>query len=92
MALTATVTKKSVSLVQEKLYEVTFKLILTDTTEVFNKDYSIKYRTGQNISTLTNKFIRLMQDDIDKYKAEQVIFNATQLNTSVSNVNSGLNL
>ena len=92
MALTATVTKKSVSLVQEKLYEVTFKLILTDTTEVFNKDYSIKYRTGQNISTLTNKFIRLMQDDIDKYKAEQVIFNATQLNTSLSNVNSGLNL
>lgn len=92
MALTATVTKKSVSLVQEKLYEVTFKLILTDTTEVFNKDYSIKYRTGQTISTLTNKFIKLMQDDIDKYKAEQVIFNATQLNTSLSNVNSGLNL
>ena len=92
MALTATVTKKSVSLVQEKLYNVTFNLILTDTTEVFNKDYSIKYRTGQNISTLTNKFIKLMQDDIDKYKAEQVIFNATQLNTAVNNVNSGLNL
>ena len=91
MALTATVTKKSVTEVQDKLWNVTINMILKDgTTEVLNKDYALHYRPGDSIAAKQATWIAMMQADIDKYKSEKTIFNAAALNTVVTNVGSAL--
>jgi len=91
MALVATVTKKSVSKVMDKMWHILMNLILTDNSvEVINQDYSVRYRTGDSISDKTAIFINLMQYDIDKYKSEQNIFTHAQLDTAVTNVQAGL--
>lgn len=87
----ANVTKKSVNLVQKDLYSITLNLSLTEgAVELLNKDFSERHRTGQAISTVTAKFTVAMQTEINKYKAEQVIYNHTQLNTAVTNIQNGL--
>ena len=91
MVLTVTVTKKSVSLVMDKMWNVTLNMSLKDDlVEVLNRDYSIRYRTGDSIATKTAKFIELMQTDINKYKSEQQIYTASALDTAVTNVQNGL--
>jgi hypothetical protein len=91
MALTALVTKKAVSKVMPKLWNITLTMVLTeDSTEVFQSDYSVYYRTGDNIASKENNLMAQMQTDIDKYKSEQNIFNNAQLDTVVTNINAGL--
>jgi len=91
MTLTATVTKKSVSYAQPKLHNITFNLILKeDTVEVLNKDVSCNFHSGDTASTKVALMIDLMQIEIDKYKAEQVIFNSTALNNAVTSIQNGL--
>lgn len=91
MALVATVTKKSVSKIMDKMWHITMNLVLTDNSvEVLTKDHSVRYRTGDSISGKVSEFIDLMQYDIDKYKSEQNIFTNAQLDTAVTNVQAGL--
>lgn len=93
MALTATVTKKSVTEVQSKLWNVTINMTLKDgTTEVVNKDYALHYRPGDSIAAKKNAWITMMQADIDKYKSEKTIKNSTALNNVVTNVQAALEL
>ncbi len=58
--------------------------------ELFNKDFTERYRTGQDVSVIIDKFIKQMQDEIDKYKAEQIIYNHSALTTAISNILAGL--
>lgn len=91
MILTATVIKKSVTKNADELWDISMNMTLTDeTVEVVNKDYSIRYRTGDDIGAKTNQLIEQMQADIDKHKAEQAIFVNAQLDTAVSTVQAGL--
>lgn len=91
MTLSVTVTKKSVSKNMDKLWNITMNMTLTDeAVEVINKDYSIRYRTGDDIGAKTNQLTEQMQADIDKYKAEQVIFMNAKLDTAVSIIQAGL--
>ena len=91
MTLTATVTKKSVTKNADELWDISMNMILTDdTVEAINKDYSIRYISGDNIIEKTNQITTQMQVDIDKYKAEQAIFVNAQLDTAVSTVQAGL--
>lgn len=91
MALTVTVTKKSVSYVMDKMWHVTLNMSLKDDlVEVLNRDYSVRYRTGDSVTEKVTKFIDLMQDDINKYKLEQQIYTAAALDTAVTSVQNGL--
>ena len=91
MALTTTITKKSVSLVMPKMWMINLNMVLKDNTvEVLNQDYSVKYETGDLIAPKVSKFVELMQADINKYKSEQLIYNNIQLDTAVTNVQAGL--
>jgi hypothetical protein len=93
MTLSCVVTKKSVSYVQPKLHNITFNLILKeDTTEVLNKDFSCQFFTGDNPSTKTTQIIKDMQEIIDQYKAQKVIFDSTALNNAVTSIQGGLSL
>ncbi len=91
--LTATITKKTVTTSQKDLYAITINLSLKDgVTEVLNKDYTDKYRTGQNISAIVAKFIKTINLDIVDYKAAKVIFDAAGFNTAITNIQNGLTL
>ncbi len=90
MVIVATVTKKNVSLVQSSLWNITLTLTITDGATVIIKDFSEKYRTGQLVSSITSKFITVMQIEINKYKSEQIIFTHPQLDSAVSNIQAGL--
>ena len=91
MTLTATVTKKSVTEVQDKLWNVTLNMTLDDgAVEVLNKDYALHYRPGNSIAAKQATWIATMNADIDTYKSEKTIFNAAALNTVVTNVGSAL--
>jgi len=91
MALTYTVTKISVNKVQERLFHITHNLICRDgVIEVINQDVCIEYRTGDSPSGITVEFQSKMQEIIDEYKSEQVIFTNTLLNQQVTWLNSHL--
>lgn len=91
MALSATVTKKSVKYAQSKLHHITFNLLVTDNSvEVINQDVSIEYRAGETPSAKVSEVISKMQTLIDNYKSEQVIFKAASLDTAVTNISGGL--
>jgi len=93
MALTATVTKKSVGYAQPKLHNIAFNLVLKEgTTEVLNKDVSCNFLLGDAASEKVALITNLMQIEIDRYKAEQVIFNSTALNNAVTSIQNGLTL
>lgn len=91
MALVATVTKKSVTKIMDKLCNISMNMTLTDdAVEVINKDYSVWYRPGDSIAAKEAGLIAMMQVDIDKYKSEQAIYNNAALDTAVVNVQAGL--
>lgn len=91
MALSKSITKKSVRYGQEKLHIITFNLLVTDgATEVINQDFSCEYRQGENVSQKVAEITEKMQAAIDRYKAEQVIFNSAALDTAVNNISGGI--
>jgi hypothetical protein len=91
MALTATVTKKSVKYVQPKLHAIVFSLSLKDNdVEVLNQDVSVEYRSGEAPSGKVAEVKEKMQILIDNYKSEVAIFNAAALDTAVTNIAGGL--
>ena len=91
MTLTATVIKKSVTKNADELWNISMNMILTDESiEIINKDYFIRYISGDDIVEKTNQLKTQMQADIDKHKAEQAIFVNAQLDTAVTTVQAGL--
>ncbi|KKM27732.1 hypothetical protein LCGC14_1571770 [marine sediment metagenome] len=91
MALTVVVTKVSVLEHMEKLWNITLNLqILDDAVEVHNENFPIRYRTGEDIADKEAKVQAMMQEAIDDYKAEQVIFDHAKMDTMVTNLNNNL--
>jgi len=91
MAITALITKKSVIRQQDKLYNITVNLSLKDgVTEVLNQDFSIRFRTGDNVASKKAALQAEIQAVIDNYKAEQVLFNNAAFGTMCTNIQNGL--
>ena len=91
MALTATVIKKGVTYMMPNMWGVSINVVLTDGgSEVWDRDYSVRYRAGDVIAAKQAKLIEMAQADIDKYKSEQMIFNAPAFDDVVTNVQAAL--
>jgi len=91
MTLAMTVSKKSVTKVMDKLWNITMNLTLTDDgKEVLNNDYSVRYRPGDDISAKEKTLADMMQEDIAKYKSEQQVYHASALDDAVTNVQEAL--
>jgi hypothetical protein len=90
MALTTTITKKSVSLSQEGLYQITMNMKYQDgATVLLDRDFSERYKTGQAwATTVTAKMRDSMKNAIRIYKEEQAILNGAPIDASVLNLNS----
>ena len=91
MALTAIVTKKSVVFVQPKLHSITFNLVLNDgAIPVLDRDISCQFAAGDTVAAKVAFVVELMQTEIDRYKAVQVIFNSAALATAVTSISNAL--
>ena len=91
MALTITVTKASVTEQMDKLWNVALNLTCLDAAvEVINRDFSIRYRMGEDLADKESKIQAMMQEAIDEYNAEQVIFDHAKMDTIVTNLNNNL--
>ena len=87
----AVVTKKSVKTAMPKLFNVVFNLVLKEGTDILlEQDFSIAYRTGENVGDKVAKVKEDMQKAINDYKAEQAIFTSSALNSAVTSINGGL--
>jgi len=66
-------------------WSVTLNLKLMDgETELFSKDFSEEYKTGDDIANIGLMFKDKMQEAINKYKSEQQVFTNVKLNTVVT--------
>jgi len=90
MALTINISKVSVSKQMEGLWNITLNLKCDDTTEVINQDFSIRYRTGQDITEVINKIQNKMQKCINDYKSERQIFNHQKLDDAIVTLQENL--
>lgn len=92
MALSAIVTKKSVTNPQSKLYIIIFNLQVTDGVVVIDQDFTCEYRTGELINSKIDEVTTKMNEVIASYKAAQAIFNNIQLDNAVIAIQEGLNV
>jgi len=89
MALSTTITAKSVVSLQEGLYGVTVNMKYADGEMVLiDKDYTENYWKDMAFSVVFFNLKERMKADIAKYKAEQVILNSSVLATIITNLNS----
>ena len=91
MALIATVTKKSVSLVMPKMWNIVLNLTCTDeSVEVINQDFTMTYKTGQDPEIVVMGIEEEMQNTIDAYNSSQVILNHAKLDLGITYLNNNL--
>jgi beta-glucosidase/6-phospho-beta-glucosidase/beta-galactosidase len=90
MALTTTITKKSVTLSMEGMYQITYNMVYADgATVLFERDFTQPFKVGQGWSTTVTLRMRdEMKKAIRVYKEEQAIFNGAPIDASVTNLNS----
>ena len=91
MALTIDITKKSVDIVMDKMYNITLTLLYKDGAEVLiNQDFTQDHRIGNSVNYTIAKFLVVMQAEIDEYKAEENIFNSQALDNAISTLENDL--
>jgi hypothetical protein len=95
MARTATVTKKSVDCIGgeegKRKYNITLNLQYKDeATVLIDQDFPLEYVQGENPGIYAARWGHQMQKAINDYKAEESIFNASQLNAAVTNIQNAL--
>lgn len=89
--MTITVAKKSVSFIQENLWNISVNVKLNDgSTDVFDRDFSFQYTKGDAVNKKYAELLANIQAAIDIYKAEQALYNNAQFATIVTNLQSAL--
>ena len=88
--MTIQVTKKSVKVPQQKLYIITFNLVVTDGVVVINEDFSCEFRPGEAVASKISMIKEEMQKKIDNYKLEKALFDSVQMDNAVTSIQGGL--
>jgi hypothetical protein len=89
MALSTTITKKSVTLVGDGKYTITYNLLYKDgETTLIDRDFSQTFKPGMAWSTTVTALMRdEMKKAIANYKAEKAIYDGAPIAASVQNLN-----
>jgi len=91
MALTTTITVKSVVESQKLLFIITLNMLYKeDETVLVDEDFTEKYRTGEALSAIYFRFLEKMKAAIASYKAEQVVINSVGLSGILTNLNTNV--
>lgn len=91
MALTTKITKDSVTKAMEGLWNIFLTLeILDDAKVVSTKQFSVKYKTGQDIGMVTSAIKEEIQKAVDDYMMEQKLFADSKLDIAITSLNSAV--
>jgi len=89
MALSTTITKKSVTYSQEGMFNVTLNLLYkSDEVVLIDRDFSLRYKPGTAWVPVFTEAKEKMKAAIRIYKEEQVLLNAVGLDGVVTNLNA----
>ncbi len=89
MALTTTITKKSVSCSQEGVYQITLNMkYQNDAVVLLDQDFTEYYKSIWAPAKILPIFREKMKEAIKRYKAEQAILTSAALDNAVTNLNS----
>ena len=91
MALTCTVTKKSVTQSQPGAFQVTLNLKCLDgAVEVLNEDFSTIYKSGTATDHIKAELINQMQLRIDGYKAAKTLSDSAGVTNAITFIQNAL--
>ena len=93
MALTATVIKESVTRLNEKDYQISINVVITnESSEVLlDKDYSERYYSELSVSTVKAKLQAQIVLDWDRLVAEESIYDAAAFGTMITEIQTAAN-
>lgn len=93
MVLEIQLKKENVIYIQPGLWNININLTATDEEIIkINKNYSVSFRKNDSFDLKSNKFIELMQIDIDKYYSENFIYFDKDIDSLVTSISERLNL
>ena len=91
MAITKEVTKVRVDKVMDGMFNIVLNLCYKDGSDVLiTRDFTEDHRIGNSVNYTIAKFLVLMQEAIDNYKAEQNIFNSAVLDNAIITLENNL--
>lgn len=93
MALEATVSKASVSKLNDDDYQVTIHILVVDELEavLLDKDYSERYYSATTVESIKLKLQNKILDDWNKLVSEKTIYDAAAFDTMVSEIQTAAN-
>jgi len=95
MALSATVTKGSVSQISPTEFNVSVHVSVVDDAlplePIMEGDYTKRYTNGDTLASVQSILLKKVQEDWDKKQAEQTIFDAAAFATLCSNMQTTIN-
>lgn len=93
MALIATVTKQSVSKLNEDDYQITIHMVIVDELEavLLEKDYSERYYSATSVGAVKTKLQDQIVSDWDELISEADIFDAAAFDTMVLEIQTAAN-
>jgi len=81
------ITRVSVNKVMDGMFAITLNLTVTEnSTILIDSNFTENHKINNSISYTVNKFKDKMQKYIDDYKANQQIFNSSQLNSAMTSL------
>lgn len=92
MALTATVTKVSVTGAEEDIHDITLNLKVNDgTSDVIDEDFTVEFKVSHDSrDVLKQELIDKMQKKIDVYKNHKTIDDSAALASDITTIQSSL--
>lgn len=93
MAYTATVTKQSVSKVNDHIFSVSIHVVVNDgVSDVFEVDISEQYNNNEpDLEEIKARMIAELRDKWDKWAAEHQIFSAAAFDTIIGQIQTAAN-
>jgi hypothetical protein len=93
MALTATVTKASVSKLTESDYQIKMHVVIIDESAnvLLEKDYSERWYSALAVNTIKIKLQNQLKVDWDRHVSEQEKYDAAQFDTMITEIQTAVN-
>ena len=93
MALTAVVSKESVSKINEDDYQISIHVVITDelSAVLLDKDYSERYYAQISVDSVKAKLQAQLMADWDELVAETDIYDTAAFGTMVSEIETAAN-
>lgn len=95
MTITAAVTMEDVVRLEDRSYDISLRLICSDTdlilpVEIINQVFRINHKTTESVASLQTKFVTAMQEVINLYKADNFVYSLPKQSQILTGVQTAL--